>query len=104
MQELPEIPVGGGWRASSTAAGKGTFLSLGILCPDGGYGRLFAAVKMVRERRCLIVAFSLVHKTPLSGRNCIKLLKRELEKQREGLLDTSATVKSTLLWAVTLFS
>lgn len=93
-----------GLRASSTVAGKGSFLSLGLPCPDGGYGTLPAAVKMVRERRCLIVAFSLVHKTLLSGRNCIKLLKRELAKGREGLLDTWVTVKSTLLWAVTLFS
>lgn len=65
-------------------AGKGSFLSQGILCPDGGYGRLSAAVKMVRERRCLIVAFSLAHKTLLSGRKCIKLLKRELAKRRKG--------------------
>lgn len=59
---------------------------------------------MVRERLCLIVTFSLVHKTPLSCRNGIKLLKSEPEKQKEGLMDTSVTIKSTLLWAVTLFS
>lgn len=85
-------------------AGKGSFFSQGILCPGGGYGMVSAAVKMVRERLCLIVAFSLVHKTLLSCRNSIKLLKREPAKRREGLMDTSVTIKSTLLWAVTLFS
>lgn len=59
---------------------------------------------MVRERVCLIEAFTLVHKILLSHRNGIKLLKCEPAKRKRGLVDTSVTIKSTLLWAVTLFS
>lgn len=94
----------GGWEGLQCRGWKGQLLHPGHSPPRWCGRHRICSCEHGEGKTVSIVAFSLLHKTLPLCRNGIKLLKCEPVERKEGLVDTSVTIKSTLLWAVTLFS